>query len=264
MSELGSEARSIVDAARGAEKLPRESRSRIKHAVLAQVAALGAASTAAGGAAAMSVATKVTLIALTATVLGGGSYSLWTWKRREAAPATTTARAESPRPSRPVAPAVVAPTRPEPAASETRRRDGVRSGARRPVPGPAPVFERLPNPGSAEPSVSAPPSRTIQSLSPELLMLQRAQEDLRAGLPAQALRRLQEYDRQFVKGTLDQERQAIEAIARCQIGLDPAARARAERFLRQSPESPLAGRVRTACEEVDRAGGDENARGREP
>ena len=78
-------------------------------------------------------------------------------------------------------------------------------------------------------------------------MLRQAQEDLRAGLPAQALRRLAEYDRRFVKGTLDEERQAIEAIATCQIHPGPAAQARADRFLRRAPESPLAERVRVAC-----------------
>jgi outer membrane protein assembly factor BamD (BamD/ComL family) len=97
-------------------------------------------------------------------------------------------------------------------------------------------------------------------------MLRQAQEDLRAGLPAQALRRLEDYDRRFAKGTLDQERQAIEAIARCQIRLDPTAQARAERFLRQSPESPLAERVRAACSKPEGTGKspNETERGREP
>jgi outer membrane protein assembly factor BamD (BamD/ComL family) len=82
-------------------------------------------------------------------------------------------------------------------------------------------------------------------------MLRLAQDDLRAGLPAQALRRLAEYDRRFPKGTLDQERRAIQAIAMCQAQPGPSAQAQAERFLRHAPESPLAERVRAACKKPD-------------
>jgi outer membrane protein assembly factor BamD (BamD/ComL family) len=88
----------------------------------------------------------------------------------------------------------------------------------------------------------------LDSLDSELAVLGQAQEDLHAGLPAQALRRLAEYDRRFGKGTLNEERRAIGAIALCQAQPGPAAQAQAERFLRDEPQSPLAGRVRSACE----------------
>jgi hypothetical protein len=252
MNDLGPEARAILEAARGAETLSRTDRNRIKHAALLQVATLGAASTAAGGVVAMSAATKVTLIALTATVLGGGSLSLWAWKTRPTAPARTSRIGIAP-PSRaaapPATPVVFEEARPNPAPPETRRRhDGIRREARRPASGVAPVVGSGSTPNPAPVVVrAAAPTRTIQSLDPELAMLRQAQEDLRAGLPAQALRRLAEYDRRFVKGTLDEERQAIEAIATCQIHPGPAAQARADRFLRRAPESPLAERVRVAC-----------------
>jgi hypothetical protein len=75
MNDLGPEARSILEAARGAEAPTRADRQRIKHAVLLRVATLGAVSTTAGGAVAMSLAAKVTVAALTVAVLGGGSVT---------------------------------------------------------------------------------------------------------------------------------------------------------------------------------------------
>ena len=116
------------------------------------------------------------------------------------------------------------------------------------------------------PSVERPPSPTLDSLDPELTLLRQAQEDLRAGVPAQALRRLDEYDRRFGKGTLNEERRAIGAIALCQTHPGPAAQAQAERFLRAAPQSPLAGRVRSACQKPDETAKQSNeiAPSREP
>jgi hypothetical protein len=114
---------------------------------------------------------------------------------------------------------------------------------------------------------SAPaPSRALNSLDPELTLLRQAQEDLRAGLPAQALRRLAEYDRRFGKGTLNEERRAVGAIALCQAHPGPAAQSQAERFLRAAPQSPLAGRVRSACQKSDESAKqfNESEPGREP
>ena len=251
MNDLGPEARSMLEAARAAEAPSRADRQRIKHAVLLRVATLGAASAAsvaAGGAAAMSVATKVTVVALTVAVLGGGSAAVWTWKVHTPPPVAPTraalshsARRTPPAPPAqpavaPEAPAVVEEPRPQPLPPEARRREVVRSEVRRPATGSAPVAESAPAPGIA-----------LDSLDPELTALRQAQEDLRAGLPAQALRRLAEYDRRFGKGTLNQERRAIGAIALCQLHPGPAAQAQAERFLRFAPESPLAERVRAAC-----------------
>jgi hypothetical protein len=66
MNDLGPETRALLEAARGAEAPTRADRARIKHAVLLRVATVGAASavsTAAGGAIAMTLATKVTVAA---------------------------------------------------------------------------------------------------------------------------------------------------------------------------------------------------------
>ena len=250
MNNLGPEARSMLEAARGAEAPSRAERDRIKHAVLLRVATVGVASVAAGGAAAMSVATKVTVVALTVAVLGGGTAAVWTWKAHPPLPAAPTraalshaARRIPPAPpaqpvAAPEAPLILQEPRPQPLVPEARRREVVRGETRR--SGAAPVVESTPA-----------PAPTLGSLDPELTALRKAQEDLRAGLPAQALRRLAEYDRRFGAGTLNQERRAIGAIALCQVHPGPAAQAQAERFLRAAPESPLAERVRSACKKLD-------------
>jgi hypothetical protein len=253
MNDLGPEARSLLEAARGADAPTRADRARIKHAVALRVATVGAASMAAGGAAAMTLATKVTVAALTVAVLGGGSASLWAWKAHTAAlPAALHPTASRHSASRtlpalpfqpgaaPEAPAVVEEPHPKPQPPEMRRREAVRG-----EPRPAET-------ASVSVVASAPaPRPALDSLDPELTVLRQAQEDLRAGLPAQALRRLDEYDRRFGKGTLNEERRAIGAIALCQAHPGPAAQAQAERFLRAAPQSPLAGRVRSACQKSD-------------
>jgi hypothetical protein len=131
--------------------------------------------------------------------------------------------------------AVVEELRPKPLPSEMRRREVVRY-----EPRPVSAVASAPEPGPA-----------LDSLDPELTLLRQAQEDLRVGLPAQALRRLAEYDRRFGKGTLNEERRAIGASASCQAHPGPAAEAQAERFWRTAPQSPLAERVRSACKRSD-------------
>ena len=248
MNDLGPEARSILEAARGAEAPTRADRQRIKHAVLLRVATLGAVSTTAGGAVAMSLAAKVTVAALTVAVLGGGSVTLLVRKERAVQAPVASARVASrtahASPTRPVAvpeaPAVVEEPSAKPVLPEVRRREVARPEVRPAEPVSAPVTEVTPAPVPA-----------LNSLDPELTVLRQAQEDLRARLPAQALRRLSEYDRRFGKGALEQERQAIAAVALCQVHPGSVAQAQAEDFLRAAPESPLAERVRSACKRSD-------------
>lgn len=248
MNDLGPEARSMLAAARGAEAITREDRARIKRGVLLRVAVLGAASTTTAGAAAMSVATKITLTVLTVAALGGGAISLRAWKGRAPDPPAVARTHSTPRKLAavaPKAPAVVAEPpaiAPEPevkleAQPEIQRREVIRGVSRRPEISGTPAAEIAPVPAPG-----------LAPLDPELTVLRQAQEDLRAGLPAQALRRLTDYDRRFGKGALEEERRAIAAIAFCQVDPGPAAKAQAERFLQTAPESPLAERVRTACQ----------------
>jgi hypothetical protein len=88
---------------------------------------------------------------------------------------------------------------------------------------------------------------------PELRALREARDDLRAGRAASAYRRLDDFARQRGGGMLAQERSALSAIALCQWQPGPQAQARAAEFLRSSPESPLAIRVRSACAQASKA-----------
>jgi hypothetical protein len=106
--------------------------------------------------------------------------------------------------------------------------------------GTRPAVMAAANPGPALTPVLDP--------EPELRVLREAREDLRAGRPESAYRRLDEYRRQHSAGMLSQERSALSAIALCHWQPGPEAQARASEFLRISPDSPLAKRVRSACE----------------
>ncbi len=273
MNELGPEAESLFEAGRNAAGLPGPKRARIKQAVLLQAATLGAASTVAGGAVAMSMAAKVTLVTVTAAVLGGGSVSVWAWRKHEQSmspskrtvPAQTQVRVASAKPP------VLSPVIDEPALvpAQPPRRVPPRSEPRRVVAQPLPVGEvrtkTLPvSESPREEAIVEAPGPAPESLESELTLLRQAQEDLRRGQPAQALRRLRDFDRLFPKARLDQERQAIEAIAGCQVHPGPAATARAQRFVQQAPLSPLAARVRSACKQDEGKSFNETGARREP
>ena len=175
---------------------------------------------------------------------------------------------------------------PAPALVESQRRAAARPEIRRAAVNPLPVIEhpasplpRVEHPGGPPlperpvgrlpvtemtPAIVNAPSPAAESLASELNLLRQAQDDLRLGLPAQALRRLEAFDRHFPRAKLDQERQAIEAIASCQLHPGPAATARAQRFLQQAPLSPLAARVRSACQADEDKSFNETSPRREP
>jgi hypothetical protein len=282
MKDLSPAARELVDAHRSDRTLTPADRKRMKHNVMLRVAALGAttATTAVAAkltakAAGVSLASKVAVLALSVTALTGVvSVSVRALRARAlsnptassvyavtdvvapalgpaegpavAAPATVPGRV--PRASRAV---VAAPAR---AASASRKVA---------VAAPASVVERraavtpevMTAPGSSaavDSSDGENPTRAATVLvprdpEPELRALRDARDDLRAGRPASAYRRLDEFDRQGGGGMLAQERSALSAIALCQWQPGPQAQARAAEFLRSSPESPLAIRVRSAC-----------------
>ena len=65
--------------------------------------------------------------------------------------------------------------------------------------------------------------------------------------PAKALRVLQDHARRFPNGALTQERRALRSIALCKQSA-PEARRERDAFLSSDAQSPLAARVRDACE----------------
>ena len=234
MNDLDSRARAIVEAARDADDPSPADRDRIRAVVLVQLAAGAVASTAVAGS--MTVGMKLGLAALAVSLVGGGAAGLVHWRRPQDA-ASVAAHARVPVGSArhttasPVAtPEMATPPAIAPSSEESQ--------ARRPD-----------RPRKLVGQVSRERESFTQEdqLNAEVAVLKRAREELRLGRPAQALEALREYDRRFGKGALDEERQAMAAIAACQAHPGPSARAQAEAFMLSSPNSPLLGRVRVAC-----------------
>lgn len=244
MNELSSRARELVESHRRSRVLPRADRERMKQKLMLRVATLGATTAATGAAMGMSLASKIALLTFGATaVLGAGTVSLWALRGQTPADAASLSHLSSPIDPEMVEPASVATS--EEAIAPV---DGVpidkRGGETAKKSGKRPTTMTAANPGpAATPVVASDPE-------PELRVLREAREDLRAGRPESAYRRLDEYGGQHGAGMLIQERRALSAIALCRWQPGPEAQARAVEFLRTSPESPLAKRVRSACEKA--------------
>lgn len=273
MKDLSPAARDLVDAHRSDRTLTSADRRRIKHDVMMRVAALGAATTVAthatAKAAGLSLASKVAVLALSVTaVTGVVSISVRASRARTAAPRP----AEGSRQGSMVA---VPATVPGAASAESRAVAAVPAAvaarttpATRRIAVAAPaahldgrpavtaVVAAVPAGSAAIDSARRDPAKSVvvpADPEPELRVLRQARDDLRAGRPASAYRRLDDFDRQPGAGMLAEERNALSAIALCQWQPGGQARARAAEFLRTSPESPLAIRVRSACAQTSQS-----------
>lgn len=256
MSGLSRDARRLIDASRPRDRPPPGTRTRVKAAVDARVAApalSGSAIVAKSG-----VFAKVVAVAALATGLGtirDASTGAPPPSRAVAVVSTRTGAARPVSSARmvapvalPVAPSVAPPTvepearvRVAPAVAVLAPVRTSSPSAVRPVSRPRPV-ER--EPVASEPLASAP-DRT--SIAEELQLLARAQDALRTNNPAVCLVRLRAYTRAFPEGALREEALGMQGIARCMVGDREGARA-VERELRAtSPRSPLLARLQTSC-----------------
>lgn len=260
MNDLSPAARAMVEAHRNGKVLTRADRDRLKQGVLVRVAAMGAAGASAGTAVGMSLAAKLGWAALAFAIVGGAA-SAWVQRGHTANPSGGVPRSVPSTPIEAVAPqaapasetnrpsalaelATSDQTTPRPSGDNVNSRsiDVARvEGTRKNTKHSAPVS--APEAVSASAAVAVPPSP-----EPELQLLRQAREDLQRGQPEVAFRRLTDYDRDHGQGVLTQERQALKAIALCRWRPGSGAQARAAQFLRSAPESPLANRVRSACE----------------
>ncbi len=93
-------------------------------------------------------------------------------------------------------------------------------------------------------ATTAEPSDRLRAETRELRM---AQQALRAGDATRALSLLNEQDRAFQSGQLQEERAAARVLALCQSGQVNRAHAEAARFEQRWPKSALLARVRSAC-----------------
>jgi hypothetical protein len=239
MNDLSPEARTIVEGSRNVDVLSRTDRDRLKKGVLLRLATLGAATATTGTAAGMSMAAKLALTALAATVLAGGAVSVWELRRPATKPAVVTRHSSLSPKSAAVAPPpevlqedTLAPGNSP--ASEAGHHESAKKAARRSL---------ATGPASNVPLAATGPLDP----EPELRVLRQAREDLRAGLAENAYRRLVDYDRQHGQGVLAQERRALTVLSLCKWRPGAEAQARAADFVRGAPESPLADRVRSEC-----------------
>src|SRR5262249_48369813 len=101
---------------------------------------------------------------------------------------------------------------------------------------------------AARPRVSMrPPAPSAKgTLEDEFALVSRAQAALSANDAATALALLDVHAARYPSGQLAEEREALRVLAACTATRADAG-ARAARFLRAHPRSPLAARIRRAC-----------------
>jgi hypothetical protein len=85
------------------------------------------------------------------------------------------------------------------------------------------------------------------ALSEEVAILSRAETDLYGGRAESALKALDEHERRFGHGVLEEERTAARIQALCALGRTAEADTELARLARISPKSPHAEHSRQAC-----------------
>jgi hypothetical protein len=258
MAELSPRARALLAAAAGADDPTPEQRSRADAAARSALALHGATDLppldpphAHGAANSASAATKL------GTAASG-------WKLALAAAAVIAAgllgtRALQPRPQHAQHPAQRSELPEQPA-----QRPGATPGTAVPPDHPltsprasaAPLEPAVPR-GSAAPQARAidarRPSRShtlaqaAPTLEAEVALIASANGLIRAQRFAEAERVLATHARRYPRGALREERAALAVLALCETGPRERALRAMQRFLRTSPQSVLAQRVRTAC-----------------
>ncbi|HEX6241102.1 MAG TPA: hypothetical protein VFZ61_09430 [Polyangiales bacterium] len=184
---------------------------------------------------------------------------------RAAVHAKTSARNAGSRTARSIAGRSPAPVEPPSAISGTSP-DSVAAGVEPLAAAPRPDVPGAPARGAAGPRAgahaepAAAPSRAPDvrleapsaapqgpSLDAEVLLLQRAHQQLASHQPLRALSALEEHGRRFPDGALSVMRAATRVLALCDLGRLSEARSAGERFLARHPASAYAARVRQSC-----------------
>jgi hypothetical protein len=270
MRGLGPESMALIEEARDGDEPTLADQERIQSAIAARLASGAAAGLAVGAVAKSSVSlsgghgalgtygltwlTSKALIGLVALGAIGASVamfevsqrsSLGTRKAAYPALVATEAPALSVEPPTGGATSVPVPaTPPDP---------GTISGATdRSVPA-SPAFVGgvrggLRSAPPADPTGSAKRATTsVGDVAAEVLLLEQAHAAMRSGQAVRALGLLEDHARRYPNGALGEERDATRISALCSLGRVAEARDVADRFLRVSPLSPHAGRVRASC-----------------
>ena len=249
MSELGRDARSLLDAARDGDEPGADDRQRVRTMVMRRVgvgaavvsASVVTATTAKGAVASTSsLLVKLAFVAGAISLAASGSVLAVRYVRHHATPTTEPAPTTAVRVEI-AAPPSIAPvvgTAPPPLAPPTV--EEAPSANPTVIAAPIAIAPKT----SAAPVVSAPPP---DELPAELSLLAQAQGALAKGDGESALTILDEHAKKFPNGTLAQERNAARCIALCVAGR-PDAIAHAKSFIAQHPDSPLISRIQRACD----------------
>ncbi|APR75319.1 putative Fe-S oxidoreductase [Minicystis rosea] len=272
MSDLDPSARGILDAGRDGDDPTPDDRARIRASLMRAIAAGSAAAIAGetGAAAAAPAAAPLALgwklaAAVTAVLLA--SSGLYFTREHHTAPAViTTASASAappapiPEPSASAADPIAPPVVTAPSAVVIAPRSSVEHSPSfpRPVATASPTApassiamppivaiaapDAPPPPATAAPEAPRPPP---DSLAAETQSLREAHGVLQGGDASRALALLDEKAAAGAK--LREERGALRVLALCQLGKVEEARAAAQRFFLENPQSPLAARVRASC-----------------
>lgn len=261
---MSGDLRSLVDAARKDAPAAGD-RARMSALLGARLAAAvpSTSPSAGAGKAGLSGAAKVAvspvILAASALVLGLSTFGAGYWVGHERAPDPPPAApvvAASPQVAR-VAPSpqTVAMAESPPIALDPPKAPiDEAAPSRRPTrPAPAPqiapraelLVDEIAPSANVEPAPQDP--APASTLGAELALLRRAQESLRDGDAASALRFVGELDGTHPRGVLAAERDALRVLALCAAGRLAEARAATDRFRREHPGSPHAARVDASC-----------------
>jgi len=258
VSELGREAKELIDRVGDRDGPSRRDRERVRHLVSASLAAASTAATSASLAAGAAGSVGATL----AKSAGLSQIALWICVGGVvgAAVSAPVLLSDAPSSSIPSARAVASPKRvrapsrkqPEttlPSAPLLEADAGTAEAvAARPAPAP-----KLPAAAPAESANTAafpapPPAATSEGgLRGETRLLEQAQRARAAGRADRALQILTSYAARFPGGVLRSESLVMQVLCLCELGRHTEAQALAEQLLKLHPESPLVQRLSRSC-----------------
>lgn len=219
MSELGPNAKQLIDAGRKAFKPTEADRQRVLSALMPQLgASLAPAAAATAQGFGKGAFAKLSLAVVGIGVVGGGLLLVQP--------------TETPTESPSVQPTVL--TAPAP----TEVRDVPET------PAPPPTTEAV---VEAPESTVTRAQRSADRLAEEVEILSRAGTALRSGRPSAALKALDEHQRRFPSGVLSQERSAARVQALCALGRTDDGLRELKRLERAAPGSPHVVRAQKAC-----------------
>jgi hypothetical protein len=231
MTELGNEARRLLDLVRTSDGPGHDDQRRVAQGVAASVGVLASSLAEAGSAAAFSaaapMAARVATAGLVFKALGSSILGLGLGF----AVAVPAALVASNPPGTTPAPRVL--TVPAPTLEPAKPRSE-----------PAPVAAAAP---TARSRARAPVVAAGDNLAREVELLAAVQAELRTGQGQRALELLNAYEREAKGSTLGPERAAARVLASCAIGDVATARRVAGQFLAASPDSPVVPRIRRSC-----------------